>query len=1020
MEAGVLFKPTQDEREGVGDGRGAGYAQVVPERGMEGAAGEGGLTYRVPSKLGGGEGGEGGEGGLGVGERVWVPLGRGNRATPGYVLSVSDEPPEGLDDKVRLKSVLRRQVPPLSLGADLVELARWIAGYYICPLGMVFASMLPAAVKRGTGRVQRQQVALRQRADEPDASLAPPPDSFSVGVEREGEEEVKLSRLQRRVVEVLREMTGGDETQKDNRVWVDAKELADAAGARSTAPVRTLIERGVLQERSGHRVVSSLDLRAAREATHPRPAQLTPDQTRVVDDLTPHLSDGFGVHLLHGVTGSGKTEVYLRLMEAVVGRDAPRHEGTKAPSDEADTADARASSPSGLRASVPSCLLLVPEIALTPQTVARFLERFHADRVAVLHSGLTAAQRHAQWRRVRTGEADIVVGARSAVFAPLANLRLIIVDEEHDSSYKQDQLPRYHARDVAIKRGQLVGCPVVLGSATPSLESWANAGGGTSGEVAKWRSGEVVQNGEVAKRRSGEGGEQVVEEPMATARSSSSPLHHFTKSRNHHFTKSPLPPPYTLHRLTTRATGAAMPRVEIVDMAEDRRQRRGVHLLGLRLEREITAAGGGGFGDVAKWRSGEEKRSGEVAKWRSGEEERSVPHEAMFTAHSSSSSPHHHITNSPLHQIATSPNRHIATSPLHQLATSPLHQITTSPNHQDAKSPLPPPGGRIILLLNRRGYANYIACPDHTCGWMLRCDHCDATMVLHRDAGLPRGEVVRCHHCLAEQLLPERCPASGHKVTTFGLGTQRVEEELGRKFPQLRVARMDSDAMRTGRDYADTLDAFRAGELDILLGTQMIAKGLDFPSVRLVGVISGDTSLHMPDFRAAERTFQLIAQVAGRSGRIVDGEGEPGRVIVQTFNPDDPSIRDAANHDYDTFATRELTIRRETGLPPSGRMARIVARDLDHAAGYERAHTLAAALTTARTELKLDDRVRLRGPSPCPIARVADYHRHQVELIADPPAAAATLHRLLAAVRHKGLMTSDAQTAVDVDPVSLL
>jgi primosomal protein N' (replication factor Y) len=321
------------------------------------------------------------------------------------------------------------------------------------------------------------------------------------------------------------------------------------------------------------------------------------------------------------------------------------------------------------------------------------------------------------------------------------------------------------------------------------------------------------------------------------------------------------------------------------------------------------------------------------------------------------------------------------------------------------------PRGQAILLLNRRGYANYIACPDHNCGWLLRCDHCDAAMVYHKDKKLPAGGLVRCHHCTAEQRLPAKCPVCSKRVTVFGHGTQRVEEELQRKFPDVSYLRMDSDTMRTGRDYEATLQRFREGQADVLLGTQMIAKGLDFAGVRLVGVISGDSSLHMPDFRAAERTFQLIAQVAGRAGR----SDQPGRVIVQTLQPDDPAIQSAAHHDYDGFARRELHLRQEMQLPPITRIARLVARDLDHAACYNRTQTLMQHLQHYNQQLQTH--VRLEGPSPCPIARVADYYRHQIEMIAASPGA---LQKLLGALRQDRLLISDMHTAVDVDPVALL
>ncbi len=323
------------------------------------------------------------------------------------------------------------------------------------------------------------------------------------------------------------------------------------------------------------------------------------------------------------------------------------------------------------------------------------------------------------------------------------------------------------------------------------------------------------------------------------------------------------------------------------------------------------------------------------------------------------------------------------------------------------------PGGKgqAMLLLNRRGYANYIACPDHRCGWLMRCDLCDVTMVYHKDQKLPAGGVVRCHHCESELLLPQICPDCGKRITTFGLGTQRVEEELLQKFPEASIRRMDRDTMRHGRDYQATLDAFRAGEIDVLLGTQMIAKGLDFPQVRVVGVISADTSLNMPDFRASERTFQLIAQVSGRAGR----SEHPGRVIVQSFNIEDAAIQAAARHDYTGFAQRELAFRAEVGLPPITRMARIVVRDQDHIACAERARELTEVLHECNESL--DGQVRVRGPVPCPIARIAGFHRQQIELIASE---ASGLQRLLTALRNTRMLVSDARTAVDVDPVTML
>jgi len=510
---------------------------------------------------------------------------------------------------------------------------------------------------------------------------------------------------------------------------------------------------------------------------------------------------------------------------------------------------------------------------------------------------------------------DVVVGARSAIFAPLDSLGLIVVDEEHDSSYKQDQLPRYHARDVAVKRAQLLGCSVVLGSATPSLESYANAGG---------RTAPTVRTTATAMPASASaGGLRLAGGPAPAAASK-----------------------YTLHTLRTRATGAPMPKVEIVDLA---------------LERKLRAKDGG-------WRD------------------------------------------------------------------SHLHLL--GPTLERALGETLTRGGQAMLLLNRRGYANYIACPDQRCGWVKHCDDCDATMVYHllfdrasgssRDAGF-----VRCHHCLAEHLLPRTCPVCSKKINTFGLGTQRVEEELERKLAHthglraspgpagepVTMLRVDSDTMSTARDYFDALDRFARGEVRLLLGTQMIAKGLDFPNVQLVGVINADTALNLPDFRATERTFQLVSQVAGRAGREKVGDGA-GRVIVQTMEPQAPSIRLAASHDYEAFASIELAVRSRAGLPPSGRMARIVCRDIDHLKAEAAATTVRARLDAAGTELGAKaGRLMIRGPMPCPISRIARHYRFSVELVAQ---SRGVVQALLGRLREQGLLKSDAHTAVDVDPVAML
>ena len=472
------------------------------------------------------------------------------------------------------------------------------------------------------------------------------------------------------------------------------------------------------------------------------------------------------------------------------------------------------------------------------------------------------------WAGVAGGEATIVLGARSAIFAPVPDgtLGLVIVDEEHDGSYKADQAPRYHGRDVAIRRAQLAGCPVLLGSATPSLESWSNA---TERRVSR------------------------------------------------------------LHRLPERAPGLNVPRVEIVDFNEERRRFR---------DRRVNVIG---------------------------------------------------------------------------------------PTMRAALEDTLRAGGQAVILLNRRGYANYIACADPTCEWVLGCDQCDAGMICHRDryrtedGAVGMHEFTRCHHCESEVRLPKTCPVCGKKVSVFGLGTQRAEEELERLFPSLvegrTMLRVDADAMQGEMDFRDALSRFASGEVRVLLGTQMIAKGLDFPNVRLVGVISADTALHLPDFRAAERTFQLVSQVAGRCGR----GAAAGLAVVQTFQPKAPPIVLAAKHAYERFAELELAQRASFGLPPARRMLRIVVRDAGETRCAELAWELVRAVRAFATgdATGLAGSVEVRDPAPCPIARIAGRYRQQIEVFSD---SAATLTRFVTAVRNSGVLPLGEVAAVDVDPIALL
>ncbi len=770
-----------------------GFARVVVERGVDRYPD--GLTYAITAD----------NALLQPGDRVIVPLGKGETKTAGYILEIS---PQATVDADRIKPVLRRDESAARLPAQLLALAKWISSYYCAPIGMTLASMLPAAVKKNVGAVKRTMV---------DFGDPLPLDQ-------------RLPRKQRAVLDAL---TSLPPEQRP----IDIRKLTELAGLQTTGSIKKLIDRGLL-EVSKRTTIEAAWIEQALDAR--APATLTDDQQRVIDSVSSRLGTGFSTHLLFGVTGSGKTEVYIRLIQHVI------HRGEVA-------------------------LMLVPEIALTPQTGGRLIGRFPNQRVAVLHSGLTAAQRHQQWVLASdpgSSGAHIVLGARSAVFAPIPDRRLglIIVDEEHDGSYKQDQVPRYQGRDVAIRRAQLASCPIVLGSATPSLESWHNASS--------------------PSRRGG----------------------------------------YELHRLPDRAPGLTLPRVQVVDFRDQMklraRQDKRVHLIGPTLEAAIG-------------RTLEES-------------------------------------------------------------------------------------GQILLLLNRRGYASYIACHSRLCGWTMTCNHCDVTVVYHSDKRLASGGYVRCHHCLNEQKLPPQCPECGGRISVFGLGVQRVEEELERAFPQLvegrTMLRIDSDSMHGSRSFHDALRRFGEGEIKLLLGTQMIAKGLDFPGVRLVGVINADTSINLPDFRAAERTFQLVSQVAGRCGR----GNDPGVTIVQTFNPTTPAIQLAARHDFEGFASQELRTREQSGLPPITRMVRFVVRDTDHVECVRRARQLADGLKALAQREAEDQQVsplRIRGPAPCPISRIADKHRQQVEVIG--PTAAA-IQSLLAAARTAELIRAGADLAIDVDPVALM
>jgi primosomal protein N' (replication factor Y) len=555
------------------------------------------------------------------------------------------------------------------------------------------------------------------------------------------------------------------------RALLDALAEGPASASELTAELGTINSAlGRLVEAGAVRVVARRRYRrpGGKTAGALRPAALSPGQDEALKAINAALDDGTGTILLDGITGSGKTEVYLQAIERVLATGS-------------------------------SAIVLVPEISLTPQTVGRFRSRF-GDQVAVLHSRLSTGERLDEWTRLRDGDARVAVGARSAIFAPLPDVGLIVIDEEHDSSYKQGSAPRYHAIPVAERLARARGAVLVLGSATPAIESHAAA------DAGRWQRIELPE----------------------------------------------------------RVAGGSIPGVTVVDMATE------------------FAEG----------------------------------HRSMFSR------------------------------PL----LAELARVADS-------------GTKAVLLLNRRGFASFLLCRE--CGFVPECDSCSTSMTYHET-----GPVLVCHHCNARRAVPPACPrCRSPYLRLFGAGTQRVEAELAGATPGLPVVRMDADTTTGKGGHERRLAEFEAMPRGILLGTQMVAKGLDYPEVTLVGVLNADTTLHLPDFRAGERTYQLLAQVAGRAGRGPLG----GSVIVQTYWPDHPAIRAAATHDRAAFVAEELRVRRELSYPPFGRLANIVVSSAEQTAARSHAEQLAAALREEEIP-----GVNVLGPSPSPLARIKRAYRWHV------------------------------------------
>lgn len=711
------------------------------------------------------------------GSRVRVPL--RNRQVLATVVSTLDSttakgvrPLAGiLDEKPQMTPVLLR-------------LAKWMAEYYACDEQDALRCILPRAV-RETGNAP-----LRRKF----AALARAVDAVEIGALRN-----KAPR-QAAAIEYLQQTGAG----------VPVAKLEAETGVTATS-LKALAKRGLVE----------VTVEAVRRAPHgshefvvSEPPLLSGEQEKALQGIRPALADP-AAHkpiVLKGITGSGKTEVYLRAIAEVM-------EAGK------------------------TALVLVPEISLTPQTVERFSSRFSPKgiEVAVLHSHLGEGERHDEWHRVRDGRARIVIGARGAVFAPLENLGLIVIDEEHDNSYKQDDGPRYHARDLAVVRGRMEPCAVLLGSATPSLESFENC-------------------------RKGK---------------------------------------YDLLELTHRHDGCTLPVFRVVDM---------------------------------RLRSKDGERNSQFL----------------------------------------------------------------SPKLCNAIEARLAKGEQTILFLNRRGFFTVLTCS--ACGKTVQCPHCSVSLALHR-----AEDAARCHLCGYSRKPPKFCPdCKDPKIAFTGIGTEKVEAAVRKLFPKARVARMDSDTMTHKNAYHETLGAFRSRKIDILVGTQMIAKGLHFPGVTLVGIVSADSALHLPDFRAGERTFQLLVQVAGRAGR-GDAAGE---VIVQTFTPFHPSLQFAKSHDFDGFAGQELEMRRNFGHPPYSHIVLLTVRaDTAQKAEFVArtlSHQLAAAVPSS---------VMVSPAAPAPLARVRGMYRYQVV------ARGRQIRALTKAI--KGTMDAiklpkDTHIVVDVDPMAVL
>ncbi|WP_166238114.1 primosomal protein N' [Paenibacillus turpanensis] len=811
---------------------------------------------------------------IAVGSRVAVTF--AGRVLQGIVVGLSRETDVDPSKLRGIEEVLDA-APPLT--EELIELSDWVSRTYACPRITSIGVMLPAALKAQT----ETKVSLSDNAMEGQFAAASGSAGLVglVGLVATDEEQrvldyirqkqpIKLDQLTKQFPDcapLVKSWTAAgvlelERSVKDrlNRKKVQVVEavgpLAALAELAESLPARAAKQKEVLLylQEQGEAValakltkelgVSSSAVKAleskgwvtvkeqevlrdpyeGRSFAASKPLALTDEQQAAYGSIVAAVREQRPeAFLMQGITGSGKTEVYLQSIQACLdlGREA---------------------------------IVLVPEISLTPQMVERFKSRF-GDLVAVLHSRLSNGERYDEWRKIAEGGAKVAVGARSAVFAPFTKLGLIIIDEEHESSYKQEDSPKYHAREVALQRGRMNGAPVVLGSATPSLESYARSLRGA----------------------------------------------------------------YTRLLLSKRALGGPLPAVQIVDMRD-------------------------------------QLKNG---------------------------------------------NRSMFSKPLHEGLEARLER-----------------GEQSVLLLNRRGYSTFVMC--RSCGYTAECPHCDISLTYHQSSNH-----LRCHYCGFAQLQPELCPeCESPHIRYFGTGTQRVEEELAKLFPGIRVIRMDVDTTSEKGSHEKWLNLFRERKADVLLGTQMVAKGLDFPYVTLVGVIAADTVLNLPDFRAAEKTFQLLTQVAGRAGR----HQLPGEVVIQTYNPEHYSVLTASRHDYEAFVGQELELRKRLGYPPycrlicvtfSGTMLQAVVRTAEEWADKLRSEWgQRGNMDPFETEQL---RAEVLGPVASPIPRLKDRYRFQcvVKIRKEPDQVIAAVRRASDAF-HDRTRKTDLQISIDVDPQMMM